>query len=784
MAARSLYGEAVPERLGINIPIDSTNTDGSTFRITATDSYPASSFPNIFTIKAETDSTYLENESIRVQVVVVVLGNSANPTFDSFSMFSNELTFDLVEGELPDPTAKPTTPDNLRAEALRGAVALTWDAVDTSGSNTNVVNDVQITKHQYCRKTDAGSCAESDWQDIPNSAFRGIHATTFVIGGLANGTAYTFRVRAVNGCTPGCGNSDPSAAFTATPETEVPPAPTGLRAEAGNAQVTLTWDDPREPDIFYYQWQRGEGGVFGLWRRIHDSHAATTRFILSRISDPHITIDVHNGVLYAYRIRAVHADGFGAPSAIVTARPMAAAPARPTNFAAYLLGEEIRLRWDDPDDHSITAYAYQWKSGAGSYGVWTNIDVPTGRRDPVSNPKTSHTVSSLPGEGPYTFRLRASNTAGDGPASAEATAAAPNRAPGQLTGVRALPEISDQEEQTSGEELGLTWAPPHDPTILRYEYQLKTGNEPFGSWLLLQGARGLADGVIPDLTPGLTYTVRLRAVNGVGPGRASDPVTATPQPRDERAAAFVQRLHANPGNGQVTLTWAPPEPARERDSIQIRVRVGSVNMPRYHASLPGDATSYTVRGLTNGVEYTFNLTAPNAGRSLIDPGAEVTATPGAPMAPTSLRAIPGDGQITLVWDDQDNSDVTGYEYYVSTTPQNYATFTANWTPVAGSGPTTTRHTIGSLTNGTSYYLGLRATGAPPRNFSSPPSRWRPGRRASPRVLSRYMLVPVAPQRPACSGTIPGTPASPSIRSTVPAATSRNGATLPTAGPEG
>ena len=103
---------------------------------------------------------------------------------------------------MPDPTGKPTTPANLTATARRGAgaVTLTWDAVDETSSNTNFVNDVQITKHQVRQSTD-GDINDETWTDIPNSAVGEVNATTYTIGSLMEGTEYTFQVRAVNGCT-------------------------------------------------------------------------------------------------------------------------------------------------------------------------------------------------------------------------------------------------------------------------------------------------------------------------------------------------------------------------------------------------------------------------------------------------------------------------------------------------------------------------------------------------------------------------------------------------------
>ena len=114
----------------------------------------------------------------------------------------------------PGPTGKPTTPANFTATPGRGAVTLAWDAIDDTSSNTNLLNDVQITKHQYRQSTDSGD-NYGTWTDIPDSAYGEENAASYTIRGLIDDTGYTFQVRAVNGCTrtAGCGESDPATAM-------------------------------------------------------------------------------------------------------------------------------------------------------------------------------------------------------------------------------------------------------------------------------------------------------------------------------------------------------------------------------------------------------------------------------------------------------------------------------------------------------------------------------------------------------------------------------------------
>jgi hypothetical protein len=80
-------------------------------------------------------------------------------------------------------------------------------------------------------------------------------------------------------------------------------------------------------------------------------------------------------------------------------------------------------------------------------------------------------------------------------------------------------------------------------------------------------------------------------------------------------------------------------------------------------SYPTTATSGTVAGLTDGQTYTFKVFATNAiGQGMLSvPTAPVTI--GAPAAPTSPSAIPGNGNATVRWAPpatSNGSRITGY----------------------------------------------------------------------------------------------------------------------------
>jgi len=111
---------------------------------------------------------------------------------------------------------------------------------------------------------------------------------------------------------------------------------------------------------------------------------------------------------------------------------------------------------------------------------------------------------------------------------------------------------------------------------------------------------------------------------------------------------------------------------------------------------------------------------------------EVTGTPQAPPRPPSrLTALPGDGFVTLSWDDPSDPGLIGYQVRYVETPMPLP---ETWDDIDGSDANTTSHTIGNLTNGRGYVFHVRAVneagpGAPAGVVS------RPGGPRAPEGLS-------------------------------------------------
>ena len=199
---------------------------------------------------------------------------------------------------------------------------------------------------------------------------------------------------------------------------------------------------------------------------------------------------------------------------------------------------------------------------------------------------------------------------------------------------------------------------------------------------------------VTGLTNDQTYTFRVRAVNHLGMSTASNSASATPT-ADPMPPDTPSDLVARPGHESVRLSWN---------------QAGAI-VTRYEYELDGsgvwiatDSTdkSYTVRGLNNRQLYRFKV------RGVNDDGngpasAEAQATPNAqpPDPPTDLKAVAGDGQVTLTWkapESDGGTAITHYQY-----EQN-----GNWHSTVPRDSTETSYTVTGLTNQRTYRFRVQA----------------------------------------------------------------------------
>jgi fibronectin type 3 domain-containing protein len=253
------------------------------------------------------------------------------------------------------PATHPAAPTSLQATAGNAQVNLTWTA------------STSATSYHVKRSTTSGG----SYTQVAAPT-----TTSDTDTGLTNGTTYYYVVSALNGA----GESANSSQASATPAAPAmpPPAPSGLQATAGNAQVSLTWTASAGATSYHVKRSTTSGGPY------------------TQVAAPTTTSDTDtgltNGTTYYYVVSALNDTGESANSSQASATPAGAAAdvtitvnpaiAKPIspyiygiNFYSGVTGAPPLLTMDRDGGDRWTAY--NWinnASNAGSDYFYENDD--------------------------------------------------------------------------------------------------------------------------------------------------------------------------------------------------------------------------------------------------------------------------------------------------------------------------------------------------------------------------------------------------------------------------
>ena len=198
-----------------------------------------------------------------------------------------------------------------------------------------------------------------------------------------------------------------------------------FRADAGNAQVTLRWDNPEDSSITRYQYRQrvtSESAWDPDWTDIPGSGARTTSYTVG---------DLANWTPYTFQIRAVRGNEPTATSA-ATATPEGP-PSAPRNLTARGQDEGITASWQTPpagdEQVPVTSYKVRYRQVGMGTSPWQNV---TRANDDRS---TTQEINNLTNRQHYEVQVAAVNRLGTGQwASVKATPQAPDSPPPAPTG--------------------------------------------------------------------------------------------------------------------------------------------------------------------------------------------------------------------------------------------------------------------------------------------------------------------------------------------------------------
>ena len=557
---------------------------------------------------------------------------------------------DVGKGEPSDPvTATPATvpgnPTINTATAGNGQIEVVFTPSASNGG-------AEITEYRVTATPSSG-----DPVVVTVPADEVTESTkTVVVAGLTNGKSYTVKVTAYNNM----GSSVSSNKYV-TPAT-IPGKPTDLVVQNnGSGSLKLTWTAP-------------DNGGSSITKYQYSLDAGTTWSDFTYTSTSQNIGSLTNGTTYTIMIRAVNNIGESEPSDPVTAAP-AIAPDKPIINTVTAGNGQIEVVFTPSASNGgaeITEYKVTAAPPSGDPVV---VTVPA---DEVTESTKTVVITGLINGKNYTITVKAINRIGS--ATSDAKSAKPVSAPGKPTDLVV-------ENNGSG-SLKLTWTAPNNngSTITKYQYSLDAG----ATWNNFNFT--MTSQTLYSLTNGTTYTIMVRAVNDIGEGEPSDPVTAKPVGKPHSPS----NLKATVGDRSLILTWQAPANNGGND---IEYYEYSIDSGEWTSTGSAD-TTYTLTGLTNGTSYTVQVRSFNSFFSSDYPPS-VTAAPAAvPDAPTNLNAISGNGKLNLSWTAPTNdggSAVTGYQ--ISTDGG------LNW---VSTGSTDTTYIVTGLINGTSYTVKVRA----------------------------------------------------------------------------
>ena len=529
----------------------------------------------------------------------------------------------------------PGAPLNLAAAAAGTAINLSWDAPASDGGAT-------ITSYRIETSSDG-----DDWTELVPS----VAGTTYADTGLTVGTTHYYRVAARNSA--GLGTA--SAAVSQTARVVAPGAPQNLAAVSHGTTINLSWDAPASDggaEVTSYRIETSTDG--DDWSELVSSVTGT------KYADTGLTI----GTTYYYRVTARNSEGLGATSGAVSATVIANLPGAPQSLSAASGGRtSIDLSWDEPgSDGGSAITGYGIETSADGLAGWSSLTDDTGSTD------TSYVHDGLAASTTVHYRVSAVSAAGDGPASATASATTdPPSVPG-------APHITSTDADIEGRYILVPLAIPEDNggaqiTGLRIEGSEGTGEL---NWVILaDNYRGL---VYPHegISPGATWHHRISAINSVGVGPPSNVVTVT---MPSIAPGPPQNLTATAEDDSVDLSWDKPASDGGEDITGYSVEASTDGESWDELEPSTTDLSYSHTGFAGKTTYYYRVSAINSvGTGSPSDTASATSPAVAPGPPRNLSVTTEGTRFDLSWEapaSDGGADVTGYRIEASTDQESW-----------------------------------------------------------------------------------------------------------------
>ena len=443
----------------------------------------------------------------------------------------------------------------------------------------------------------------------------------------------------------------------------LPGSPTNVVGIAANASVAVSWSAPTDNGgqaITGYTATSLPGG--------QTCHTSATNCLVGGLT---------NGQAYTFSVTATNKVGTGPPSTPSAPVVPMTVPGKPTGVSAIGGNASAQVSWTPPSD-----------GGGSPISSYTATSLPGSHTCTVL--ATTCLISGLTNGAAYTFTVTATNGAGQGLPSSASAPVVPATVPGAPTSVSAL---------AGNSAAAVSWlAPAQDGGSAITGYTARA-NGLFGC-----AATGATSCLVNGLTNGSSYQFTVIATNARGDGPASIASSAiVPLAVPGRPTTVA----GSAGAGSVQITWSAPADLGEGVFSGYVVTASPGGLTCATASV-----GCTVGGLTNGIAYTFSVTAANSlGTGLPSDSSSPVAPRTVPDRPTGVIASAADASATVSWSAPGfNGGAPISAYTVTSSPDGKTCASAGLECV-----------VGGLTNRTAYQFTVVATNIAGDSAPSTPS---------------------------------------------------------------
>jgi len=400
-----------------------------------------------------------------------------------------------------------------------------------------------------------------------------------------------------------------------------------------NGGVSVTWNAPVD-----------SGGAAITQYTVSASPSDTPGSVTTCIQDSGdarscLITGLSYGTSYAVTVVATNGVGDG-PSSVSQNVIPANVPSAPTSVIPTVSNGSISIKWKASQDNGSPVVSYRVDLAPGDYSCEiTDLSF------------LGCTIGDLDNGVPYSVSVFATNAVGDSQSASVNGTVTP----------RAIPSpVQSVVVSASAGKATVSWIPGFNGGTPIQSY--KVVSSPGGNICTVNAPSTQC--AIDNLKNGSNYTFSVVAVNEAGSSQpslsASTLIAGTP--------SAPVALKVKPGDGMITVTFAPPAVALNGGTPIINYTV-YVNDEVACTVTPAKLLSCVVNDLENGAPQIVRVTSNNlVGTSAST--AEVVATPGRVAGPvTEVTATPGVGMLTISWtepEDDGGSPITGYS--VTLTP--------------------------------------------------------------------------------------------------------------------